>query len=200
MFNEQASPELSNVLFWKNTAIDTGGAGMLNLQSHPVLTNVTFAENRVTGPGGVGGAIANLDTSSVTLINSILWGNVSGIADTGNEIYLFSGNSASLEHSLHADRVGAGDILVAPGATFTCADCVTDDPLFRNAANGDLRLDQASPAIDTGDPITDLALFPGGPGNPVDIEGNPRVFGNRIDIGAYEWQQPDEIFRDGFEQ
>jgi hypothetical protein len=199
MLNEQSDAELSNVVFRDNIAVDLGGGGMVNfMQSHPVLTNVTFAGNKVVTALGAGGAILNTEMSSVTLVNSILWGNVAGTSNFGNEIYLQSDSSASLDHSIHAN--GNGDIQIEPGATFTCADCVTDDPLFRDAANGDLRLDEASPAIDTGDPITDLALFPGGPGNPVDIEGNPRVFGNRIDIGAYEWQQPDEIFRDGFEQ
>jgi len=69
------------------------------------------------------------------------------------------------------------------------------DPQFSDPAESDYTLTNISPAINAGDPATDLSMFPGGPDNPVDLAGNPRVFAGEadiIDMGAYEFQgEPD---------
>src|SRR5262249_24087629 len=57
------------------------------------------------------------------------------------------------------------------------------DPLY--AGPGDYHLQATSPAIDAGDdaavPATDLF------GDPIpDLDGNPRIQGSHVDIGAYE--------------
>lgn len=67
-----------------------------------------------------------------------------------------------------------------------------DDPvLFINAALGNYELAAGSAAIDAGDNSP-----PGGLG-PLDLNGNDRVIGPAVDIGAYE--RPDILFADGFE-
>lgn len=54
------------------------------------------------------------------------------------------------------------------------------DPLFVDAANGDLHLTPSSPMIDAGHPQTpDLPA--------TDLDGVPRVLGAAVDIGAYEY-------------
>lgn len=52
------------------------------------------------------------------------------------------------------------------------------DPLFVNAALGNLRLQSTSPAINAGQNLDQSGLY--------DIDGNPRIQGGTIDIGAYE--------------
>lgn len=57
------------------------------------------------------------------------------------------------------------------------------DPLFVNAAAGDLRLQASSPAIDKGDAAYAADL-------PTDLYGNNRIKGTGPDLGAHEWQPP----------
>lgn len=55
-----------------------------------------------------------------------------------------------------------------------------NDPGFVDAENGDYRLSAGSLCIDAGRDGYDLGL--------IDIDGNPRIVGASVDIGAYEYQ------------
>jgi parallel beta-helix repeat protein/predicted outer membrane repeat protein len=161
-----SQPHLANVTFSGNTATRWGG-GMSNGNSSPTLTNVTFTENTA---GDSGGGIYNYN-SSPALANCILWG------DSPDEI---SGEMGSVTYSdVEEGYTGIGNI--------------NADPLFVNAASGDLHLGPGSPCIDAGTNATpDLP--------PLDFEGDPRILdGNddripTVDMGVDEvWGPPPPV-------
>jgi hypothetical protein len=174
MYNEESSPTLTNVTFSGNSTGYSGG-GMLNYNnSNPMLTNVTFSGNSAT----YGGGMLNYFSSNPTLTNVILWGNS---ASNGPEIY---NNNNSTPVVTYSDIQGCG------GSGSWNPACGTDggnnidaDPLFVDAAGGNLRLGFGSPAIEsgtnTGCPTTDLDGLP----RPADGNGDSTA---TCDMGAYE--------------
>ncbi len=66
------SPTISNCLIVGNRSTDPNGAVVYCRNSRAVLTNCTIADNYA----GEGGAALMLVDSSITMTNSILWGNI----------------------------------------------------------------------------------------------------------------------------
>jgi hypothetical protein len=60
--------------------------------------------------------------------------------------------------------------------------CIDEDPLFAAPDEQNYRLGSDSPCVDSGSPDTPEAIL-----NSFDLDGNPRLAGGRIDIGAYEF-------------
>jgi hypothetical protein len=103
--------------------------------------------------------------------STVAWKNniVSGVSGA----FVNAGNWAvgTVDHSLY---FGGG---VGPDAHQ-----VTLDPQFMNPAAGDVRLGTGSPAIDAADPATSTTEV-----GSVHLAGNPRVAGERVDLGAFEY-------------
>ena len=208
MYNSGGSPRLVNVAFNNNSARSVGCGGMNNSGGSPTLTNVVFSGN--SGPGGgmcnyqvhltltnatfsgnstrySGGGMHNTQ-SIITMTNTILWGNSSTVTGT-EEI---DNDGSTICTVSYSDIRGCG----GSGSGWNTA-CGIDgggnidaDPLFVDAAAGNLRLQEDSPAIDAGL----NSAVPAGITS--DLDSNPRFvdFTGRgtaiVDMGAYEVQRP----------
>jgi predicted outer membrane repeat protein len=170
----------ANCRFASNTTNGMGGAiSYLSSGATDAIRDCTFFGNTALGQGG---AVYKSDNKTTTFTNTILWGNQAGTG--GNHVYLQGVNSKTLVRS--CDVGGSG---------FDGADGNIDaDPMFVSEAGTiDLHLKTGSPCIDKGgsaDVAAD-ALDLDGDGNlteplPFDLDGQARVQGASVDIGAYD--------------
>jgi hypothetical protein len=120
-------------------------------------------------------------SNDMKIYNNILWNNLSDTIRTQDLVIQWHYNLPTVFNNV----IWEGR---APGGPM-----ITDDPLFVNPAPGygldyngweyDWSLQDDSPAVNSGTPDTTGLSIP-----PYDLLGNPRIFGGRIDMGAYENQ------------
>ncbi len=155
-----SEPTICNNNIVHNSSDNVGGGINCSHLCNPTIVNCTVAANRATGPGG---GIAILDSTLATVVNVIVWGNHS---PSGPEI--FKDSSCALKVTFSAVKggwKGAGNI-----------DTI---PLFVDPAHGDYHLTYTSPCLNAG------YNLPGA--DPFDVEGDPRVAGGTVDMGADEF-------------
>ncbi len=194
LINLYCSPVVSQCTFANNEA--GGGGGLSNIESDLVLTNCTFHGNSAVGAGGLailcyyasvsvtncsffnnsavemgGGAVID-GFEDVFITNCLFWGDTSGTATkTIDEIFVFQG----------APTVSYSDVQSNPGSpVFPGIGNISANPLWANPGSGDFHLLPNSPCIDAG---TYSALSM----SYTDFEGDPRLVGNRVDMGVDEW-------------
>jgi hypothetical protein len=153
------SPSLTNVVFSQNSALM--GGGIQDNMGSPKLINTTFSANSALEFGGA----MNDESSSPSLVNCVLWGN---LARNGAEI---AGTAMVSYSDVKGGWSGSGNI--------------QSNPDFVGAADGDLRLKAGSPAIDRGTNTGAPGFDRGDQPRPVD--GSHRGFAI-TDMGAYEYQ------------
>jgi len=171
-----AETEVISSVFLNNQSYAGGGAignsqgsGTATVQ----VTNSSFYGNVENGNGNDGGAIRNnassIDSGTfrVSVDNSILWNNE-------EEIYV-DGGSVTVSHSIVQNSGGSAN-WTGPGTDN--GGNLDADPLFLDPANGNVRLNWASPAIEAG--ANDSVSVT------TDVSGASRVQGVDVDMGAYE--------------
>jgi len=182
---------LNNCTLSGNTASSGGGAydGTLNSCTltgneasydgggaySATLNNCTLSGNTASfnGGGSSGGTLNNCTLSgnraasgggsyAGTLNNSIVWGN-------------FVSSGTATNYSGGTFRYSCTAPLPSGGGNIGN---VAQDPLFVDAAKGNFRLQAGSPCINKG--LNILVI------GETDLDGNPRVINNVVDMGAYE--------------
>jgi hypothetical protein len=174
MYNRSSSPIATNCTFTDNAA-NTEGGGIFNTnECEPMIVNCTFCGNSA----GRGGAMYSREYSSSILTNCILWGNT---ANNGPQIALQEEGSVTVKYcDLQGGQLGI-DFDETSIVNWDLGN-IDVDPLFVNAANDDYHLQANSPCIDAGDSSTI-------PESVIeDLDGNPRIMGSIVDMGAYEYR------------
>ncbi|MEN8251605.1 MAG: T9SS type A sorting domain-containing protein, partial [Bacteroidota bacterium] len=117
----------------------------------------------------------------ITITNSIFWNN------SPNEIHLHEEGFPSTFSSSYNDISGGEDGITTNSGfagTINWLDGnMNADPLFSDVLNGDFHLTENSPCIDAGNPDTTGLSLPA-----YDMDGNPRIYNDVIDMGVYEKQ------------
>jgi hypothetical protein len=161
---------------------DGGGAYESTLNNCTLTGN--SADGRIEGNGG--GACGS------TLNNCILTGNSAG--NNGGGAYSGSYAECSLHNCIaYNNTAPIGSNYYGGILDYCCtfplpsdgAGNITNAPLFVDYDGGNLRLQSNSPCINAGY----NAYANGG----TDLDGNPRIKGGTVDIGAYELQNPTSL-------
>jgi hypothetical protein len=173
------SSTLNNCLLTANVGTDGGGAFDCTLNNCVISSNTAARY----GGGMAGGVANNCTVCSNALLSAGFYGGGVYQATLNNSIIFFNSiislngvgtNTYNCTLNYCCTPAGAG----GPG-------CLTNSPGFVNAAGGDFHLLSNSPCINAGK----NALATGA----LDFEGNPRLKGGTVDMGAYEFQNPGSL-------
>jgi parallel beta-helix repeat protein/predicted outer membrane repeat protein len=177
-----SSPSITNCTITNNSAHSGGGGICCNYQSNPTITNCTISGNSTEyGGGGI-----YCDYSSPTIANCTMAGNS---ADRGGGIYYEGNSNSKITNCIIWNNAAQTGAEIYGSADVTYSDVrggywgegnINADPLL----TPDGRLQADSPCIDAGNPdfLPELGQ--------VDIDGQPRIMGGRVDIGADEVTAP----------
>lgn len=183
---------LRNSLFAYNSVSTPGryhcGGGVYLLSyDKPIVDSCTIACNDVTSGGDNQFGAGFYNRWSCAIINTIIACNtMNGESEGRNDWIRSSAAIVSYSCAYPAPKQGTDT------NPFTAANhCISADPQFTDAANGDFRLALNSPCKNAGVLESWMA-------DASDLAGKPRVYGEIPDIGCYELKYPAEfivIFR-----
>ncbi|TKC63648.1 DUF1565 domain-containing protein [Pedobacter hiemivivus] len=167
--------KIDNSIFSRNEVTSTAAyyGGAIYISSNDVLiNNSSFSKNNIGYAKGTAtlsyGAALYRNSGTVTIHNSILWGNT---------------RMGTVADQLNAGVIVGNTIVQQDYATGT--DVKIGNPLFLDAAADNLQLQGGSLAIDGGENSWQAY--------DKDLAGKARVINSRIDLGAYENESTDRL-------
>ncbi|MEL1242677.1 choice-of-anchor Q domain-containing protein [Flavobacterium sp. DGU11] len=198
MYNSNSYPAISNCIFRNNTADNWGGALLNSGNGNTSVTNCLFYKNQA----GRGGAVYETQNAHTVYINATLVDNLA-ISD-GGAVYTISNAYAQFYNCILHNNMAYGyatQVFVGYQSTagsyysmvmggnnafynqFSSNNSVGGTPLFTDALNGDYTLQAISPGVDAGN----ISYFANAD-TAIDLSGGLRLFGESIDVGAYEYK------------
>ncbi len=154
--------KIINNLIYDNEATWGGGISISDtLAYRSQIINNTIVQNSAVAGGG----ILNIRDNPI-ILNSIVYNNSAAM---GPEIYEEEGLATVNYSNIKYGWFGTGNI--------------NEDPLFIGTGDHPFSLQDASLCVNTGIPDTTGLNLP-----EFDLAGNPRLYGGRIEMGAYENQ------------
>ena len=170
---------ITNSLFANNFSGHFGG-GLAISDSSPLVANLTVANNHSYGVNC--GGIFFYQQSSPEVWNCIVYGNTNE-TPLEEPVQMWTWTYDDYAPKFHNCLVQYGLENISSHDFITVYEnCIDDDPLFVNPAEENFRLSSNSPCINAGSPETPSAVL-----NSLDLDGQPRLSGEGIDMGAFEY-------------
>jgi hypothetical protein len=166
-------PKLINVLIINNEGLLAGGI-FCNDGSSPMLINVTLANNSAypTKKNDNRAEMITWQGSHPVLINTVIWNDsLPSIIVRDNEITIGYSN-------IQGGAIGIENY----GIVHWLQGNIDQDPLFVSSGDHPYQINNNSPCIDAGTPDTTGLKLP-----VFDLAGSTRIYNDRVDMGAYEW-------------
>ena len=185
-----SSPTIANNRIVGNNAASTGGA-IYSMYGSPTITSSTIAANTA----GTGGGIY-CSSSAATIVDTIIASNSSGIRKSGMAVPILRyncvfGNTAYNYYGVTDPTGTEGNISADP--LFVQMPGPGPDGLWGTIDDiGDLHLTADSPCRNAGDPAFVAAA------GETDIDGQPRLMADHVDIGMDEFIWTGDANLDGY--
>ena len=167
-----------NCVISGNMAFDYGGGAYQGTLYNCVLSG-NIATNTTSFYGKGGGAYGTV------LVNCTVANNMA--TASGGGIY----GGQAFNSIIYFNTAPAGSNWTNYPTMYYCctipsgAGVITNNPSFVDAAGGDYRLQSNSICINSGDNFYAT--------NSTDLDGNPRIVADLVDMGAYEYQSPGSV-------
>jgi GH35 family endo-1,4-beta-xylanase len=183
IYCEESSPVIRNCILADNSS-GTWGGGIYSYFSDLTVQNCTFSNNN----GGYYGGGLYVEGGTVDITNCILWADTASI--TGPELEVIASGIVTVSYS--DVEGGESAVEVEGGSTLIWdANNIELDPNFVNAGQNNYHLLPESPCIDAGDQTGSYT-------NQTDIDGNPRVLAEHVEIGVDEFTCVGDLNYNGF--
>lgn len=176
-FSSSGTSYITNSLFYQNSATNVGGA-IFNSRELSVA-NCTFVANQNTALAFSRSATDQYTIHSTNIFNSIFYNNTAtnGRLKDADSDYSNDLSDKDFRRNIFQEN------------TFGPTNLLAVNPYFQSLATGNFSIQSISPAYGYGNNALYNLVSTTTVGASHDLDGNPRLFGTNIDLGAYELQE-----------